>query len=248
MKLLRRLINDMEMQNYYNNQGNIQYIIHFPGSGFDEFQELIKDNIERSFTVSEQLSIISIMNKTCWDESPLRKQCEYNNINIYNTAFSERDWNNTLKIKHILQCLDKVNTPYALLLDGRDAIIASDLDDTFIKKYKTFNKAIVYNGTPAAYPQVVIESLYELLQIKGKQKFLNAGVCIGEVDALKTFYTRCEIINTLIKGNSSEQLIVRKARQEMKDIVGIDHDNYIFRICHQYDTRIEHSENGIILI
>lgn len=233
---------------YYNKNGDIQYVIHFPGSGSIQFQDLIDENLNRDFVVSDNISVISIMNKDCWDNSPIRKQCEFNGITIHNTALKERSWNNTLKINHILQCLNKTETEHALIIDGRDAIISANLDDEFITKFKSLEKPIIYNGTPNAYPRAAIEPLSELLEIKGKQKFLNAGVCIGEVNALKTFYTECEKINASIKGNSSEQLIVRKARQEMKDMVGIDHDNYIFRICHQYDTRIEHSEKGIILI
>lgn len=77
-------------------------------------------------------------------------------------------------------------------MDGRDVIFVNNLDNTFIDKYVCFNKPIVYNGTPVAYPKIPIEPLQELLQIKGKQKFLNAGVCIGEKNALIDFYTQAD--------------------------------------------------------
>ena len=51
----------------------------------------------------------------------------------------------------------------------------NDLNDDFINKYKELNKPIIYNGTSVTYPHTVIEPIQELMSIKGKQKFLNAG-------------------------------------------------------------------------
>mgnify|MGYP001050597568 CR=1 FL=1 len=238
----------MKRLNYVNKQSNRLYILHFPGHGLGDFLNIIDDNMDRHITISSDISIISTMNRHCWDNSPIRDQCARNNIPICNTALEEKDWSNPLKIKHSLICLEQATTEYALLVDGRDVVIVQDLDDEFIEKFKKFNKPILYNGTPAAYPKVPIEPLEELFQIRGKQKFLNAGVCFGEVEALKTFYTRCAEISATLPDNKSEQLIVRMARQEMKDLVAIDHNNELFRICHPYDTVIKEEADKIILI
>ena len=238
----------MKDLNYVNKDGERLHVLHFPGHGLGNFMHIIDINKKRKFTISPDISIISTMNRSCWDSSPIKSQCELNNIKIHNTALSEAEWNNTLKIDHILRCLNQISTQYALLVDGRDVVITADLDDNFIKKFKGFNKLILYNGTPAAYPKVAIEPLEELLLIRGKQKFLNAGVCFGEVEALKTFYTKCAEISATLPDNKSEQLIVRMARQEMKDLVAIDHNNELFRICHPYDTVIKEEADKIILI
>lgn len=238
----------MAFPNYYNYKGDIIYMMHFPGTGLEMFSDFVRENESRKITISPDISVISVMNSLCWKDSPLRKQCESNGITIFNTAKNEYTWKNTLKIQHILNCLDIVNTKYALVSDGKDAIITHDLDAEFIKKFKKFNKPILYNGTPAAYPKVPIEPLEELFQIKGKQKFLNAGVCFGEVEALKVFYSQCAEISSTLHENKSEQLVVRKARQARKDLVAIDHDNELFRICHRYDTAIKEEADNIILI
>lgn len=238
----------MKDLNYVNKDGEILHVLHFPGHGLGDFIHIIDINKKRKFTILPDISIISTMNRSCWESSPIKYQCELNSITIYNTALREAEWNNTLKIDHILRCLDQISTQYALLVDGRDVVITADLDEKFIEKFKKFNKPILYNGTPAAYPKVAIEPLEELFQIRGKQKFLNAGVCFGEVEALKTFYARCAEISAKLPDNKSEQLIVRMARQEMKDLVAIDHNNELFRICHPYDTVIKEEADKIILI
>ena len=238
----------MKDLNYVNKDGEILHVLHFPGHGLGDFIHIIDINKKRKFTILPDISIISTMNRSCWESSPIKYQCELNSITIYNTALREAEWNNTLKIDHILRCLDQISTQYALLVDGRDVVITADLDEKFIEKFKKFNKPILYNGTPAAYPKVAIEPLEELFQIRGKQKFLNAGVCFGEVEALKTFYARCAEISAKLPDNKSEQLIVRMARQEMKELVAIDHVNELFRICHPYDTVIKEESDKIILI
>lgn len=209
----------MKRLNYVNKQSNRLYILHFPGHGLGDFLNIIDDNMDRHITISSDISIISTMNRHCWDNSPIRDQCARNNIPICNTALEEKDWSNPLKIKHSLICLEQATTEYALLVDGRDVVIVQDLDDEFIEKFKKFNKPILYNGTPAAYPKVPIEPLEELFQIKGKQKFLNAGVCFGEVEALKVFYSQCAEISSTLHENKSEQLVVRKARETLINTV-----------------------------
>lgn len=233
--------------NYYNQDGEELYVLHFPGTGIDGHEKIIEDNLERTIKISENLSIISIMNKECWETSPIRKQCDYNNIKLYNNALEDTHWNNTLKINHILECLEEINTEYILIVDGRDVIIVNDLDDNFINKYKSFNIPIVYNGTPVAYPKKYIESLQELISIPGKQKYINAGVCLGTKDALKEFYTKASEINKKYPTNNSEQFIIRITRKLNPSLAMQDSENKIFRIIHQYDTVIKEDNKGNLI-
>lgn len=238
----------MNNKKYLNQNGDELYILHFPGSGLDTFQYILDENLNREIIISDNLSIISEMNKKCWDSSPLKQQCELNNIKIYNSAIEEAQWNNTKKIQYILKDLQKIKTDYVLILDGRDVSIVNNLDDNFIQKFESFNYPIIYNGTPAAYPEVPIESIQEIMKIKGKQKFLNAGVCIGKKDALINFYSEAQKINNQYKDNDSEQLIIRLARTKNPNLASWDSDNYIFRIAHQYDTKAIEKSNDITLI
>lgn len=234
--------------NYYNKNKDQLYILHFPGTGIKGNENIIQENIERTIKISNDLSIISIMNQSCYDNSFIVKQCKKNNIKIHNSALFERKWNNTLKIKHILKCLEAIKTNYVLILDGRDTLIINDLDNGFINKYEAFNKPIVFNGTPLAYPQKIIEPLQEVIKIKGKQRFLNAGVCIGKKKELQIFYERALQINQKYPFNNSEQYIIRIARKENPNLACHDENNKLFRICHQYDTIIKNIDGKNIII
>ena len=241
----------MSNKSYLNKDGEQLYVLHFPGTGIEGHEYIIEQELDREIVVSANLSIISIMDKKCWDTSPVRIQCEKNNIPLYNTALDEREWNNTIKINHILNCLEQITTDYVLIVDGRDVIFVNDLDDNFIEKYKQFNKPIIYNGTPVSYPNnVIIEPLNELLNIKGKQRYLNAGVCIGERETLKEFYQKAEIEKRNVdEDNRSEQLLIRKTKVKNPHLVWHDTDNKIFRIVHKFDTTINWiDENTCIII
>lgn len=236
--------------NYYSENGAQIKIIHLPGSGLEEHRELAEYNLDRSFNISKDLSIISVMNSQCEKDSFILKQCEFNNIQLLNTASDVIFWSNPIKIEHILECLKKVTTKYVLILDGRDTVITGDLDDSFIEKYLAFNVPVVFNGTPVAYPSSpIIESLQEIIKIKGKQKYLNAGVCIGDKGSLVSFYTKAqEIKNNMSDNNNSEQYLIRLTKKKNPKLATVDYNNDIFRIVHEYDSKIIEKENGDFII
>lgn len=238
----------MKYRSYLNHMDEPLYVLHFPGTGLEIGQSIVDENLDRSIVISDKLSIISIMNRQCWDSSPVRMQCEHNSIPLYNTAISETHWSNTLKISHILKSLELVNTQYVLIVDGRDVTFVNDLDNKFIQTFESFNCPIIYNGTPVAYPEVAIEPLHEILSHKGKQKFLNAGVCIGDRKALIEFYTVAYQIHLNNPGNKSEQLIIRKARQKHPNLASFDEYNKLFRIVHKYDTIVQENSQYVKLI
>lgn len=238
----------MSSKSYLNSDSEPLYILHFPGTGISGHEYMIERELDRKIKISDNLSIISIMEQKCWQSSPIKIQCQNNRIPIYNPAFHETSWNNTLKIKYILQSLNDLLTDYILILDGRDTLIVNDLDDKFISRFKQLNQPIIYNGTPVAYPKISVETLQELIQINGKQKFLNAGVCIGERTALINFYTKAEKINEQHPDNQSEQYIIRLTRHFYPELAGHDAQNKLFRIIHQYDTLVKEDNHTVILI
>lgn len=233
---------------YYNQNKEPLYVLHFPGTGLDGHEFIIEDNLNRKISVSDELSIISIMNYECEKHSFVKKQLDNNNIPLYNTAIYERQWNNVLKIKHILKSLEQIKTKYCLIIDGRDVVICNNLDNEFIAKYKSLEKPIIFNGTPISHPNMPIEPIQDLIKIKGKQKYLNAGVAIGETKILKIFYSKAYEISQKNPDNHSEQMIIRMARQKNPELAGHDSENSIFRIVHECDTRIQEFDNGYILI
>lgn len=240
----------MTVKNFYNKDKGRLYVLHFPGTGmeYEDSRHIIADTLMLKFSVSEDIEIISVMDEPCWKHSILRKQCENNGIKILNPAINEKNWNNTKKIDYILEALRQTKKQYCLILDGRDVQICASLDNEFIEKFKRFGKPIVYNGTPNAYPPVVIEPIQEVIAIKGKQKYLNAGVCLGERDSLINFYLKAADINKRNPDNHSEQMIIRMARKNFPEYATHDTNNDIFRIIHAYDTKMIEVIDGYVLV
>lgn len=241
----------MNPRDYFNHNGEPLYVLHFPGDGLAAYSWIMEDNLCRKFTVSKDLSIISIMNYNYWKDSPLRMQCENNGVKLYNSALDENNWANPKKIDYILKNLGEIKTKYTLILDGRDVCICNDLDDAFLEKFKSLGYPIVYNGTPVPFPDVMIEPIQETIKIKGKQKYLNAGVCIGETKELIDFYNIAKTVkenNSSYESITSEQYLIRLARRQAKDKVFWDTHNKIFRICHIYDTKAVEEDNKVTLI
>lgn len=243
-----RLKSIMKHKKYQNKNNEDIYVLHFPGTGIIGHENIISENLDRPIQMDSNLSIISIMNQSCYDKSFIVKQCTYNNIPIFNTAINEQKWNNCMKINHILECLEQIKTDYVLILDGRDTLIVNDLDATFIEKYLSYKIPVVYNATPVPYPNAVVEPLQELLKISGTHKFLNAGICVGIKEALVEFYKQAKIINYKIYNNSSEQYIIRLTKEKNPSLAGIDNELKLFRIVHQYDTIIKENNNIVQLI
>lgn len=230
---------------YFNKDNNQISILHFPGEGYKMYGEIFnKLEKNRIFKMSNKLSLISIMTKDFYEDSTLRYQCDLNGVKIYNTGLDATNWNNTLKIDFILKALEQIDTEYALITDGRDVLIANDLDDNFLNKYLSMGKDIVYNSTKFRFPDVVIEPLYDILAHKGEFKYLNAGVCIGKTASLKKFYNICKEYNKKFPNNYSEQFIVRTARVfgDREHLSDFDSESKLFRTIHSKDNSIIFNE------
>lgn len=222
---------------YTNHNNKPIYVLHFPGSAINTIGKYHTNvNKDRIFEVSKDITIISIISKDYAGTTTLEHQLNTNNIKMLNSAKNETEWDNTKKIKYILESLEQVKTEYVLILDGRDTIIVDNLTDDFLNEYKAFNKDIVFNSGTQPFPKIAVEPLSEIKSIPGYSKYLNAGICIGKKDSLIKFYNECEKIRLTLPDNKSEQLIVRMARQNNLDIVGVDYQCDLFRVCHLYDT------------
>ncbi len=233
-------------RNYYSTKGDTIHILHFPGSGLMKNEKHILENIGRKFSISDKVSIVSVMNKACYETSMLREQCDNNRVPIINTAYDVEEWTNTVKIPKILEALKQVSTQYCLILDGRDVLVSNDLENEFIDKYKSFNTPIIYNATYVRHPKTCVETLQDIIHIQSKHKYLNAGVCMGETEALRNFYTKVLEISKQYPDNDSEQLIVRIARKKYPELAGYDYNNRLFAAVHYCENVFTETENGWI--
>lgn len=236
------------MKTYFNEQGDILYTLHLPGDHYIEaFQQLQNDNKERIIHKSNNITVISIMTRDCWEKSLVREQCEFNNIEIINPGIDEKKWNNALKINYILEALEQVTTEYAIILDGKDVCICNDLDDTLLQKIDPYK--VTYNGDPFQYPKIDIEGPEYKNKLKNVvNKYLNAGVCIGKISQLKRIYNLAYQKKQVFLDNNSEQFLIRKVFKQRPELFDIDYQGKIFGIVHKSVRYFEENEQNKVFL
>ena len=221
-------------------------IVHCPGKiqANAEWDGFYNDSENIKFKISDQLSVVSVMNESCLKKSYLAKQFNSNNLTLIIPESTRKicNWKNTYKIDGILEALDKITTPYTLILDGRDVKVLGDLDDYFLDMFDSFNADIVFNGSDGIYPKQKLENEFGNAKLN-KYKyfnypFINAGVCIGKTDKLKEFYSECK---NWIKVNNynelehpSEQWVVRNVATNTNVKIDTDSSCLFFTYYHIY--------------
>lgn len=206
----------------------MSYLLHAFGKTFENLQDYFLNNKDLELSLSPYISIVSIMNESCYENSTLVYQCQKNNIEIYNdnSLYKTTEWNNLMKIQGILNIIDSINTEYILFLDGKDTVILKDIDESFIEKFKTFNADIVFNYHSFPFPKCVEGE---------KLHYINAGVCFGRKDALKKFYTECwrrcqegDVYISKVTGKISEQYCVCKVATYIDLHIDVDKKGILF--------------------
>ena len=208
----------------------MSYIAHCFGESYDKAKEWLKSNCSNVLQIDPRISIISVMNKECYDNSILVKQCAYNSIllNIPSSLLeiSSEQWINTLKIEGIINELIQISTEYVLILDGYDTCILKNLDSSFIQKFNDMKCDISFNYQLACYPSEFFK--------KTKVHHLNAGVCFGKRNALLKFYQECASNNKEYKyiskynNKPSEQYIVKLTALNSDLKINIDSQGQLF--------------------
>lgn len=222
------------MRNKYNYKLQDCYICHAYAEVFLKSKNIFEENLNNIFKVDKSITIISPMNKSCYNRSYLVKQCELNNVQLLKSEklfnISINDWSNLFKIEGIIEMLEKTTTEFAVVLDGKDTCIIKDLDESFIEEFKKYNADIVYNSMPHRYPNVAIESR-EFIEANNF-KYINAGLCIGYTNKLLQFYKECLAnINDVMLGydkKPSEQYVIRKTVVSSNIIIKCDYNNILF--------------------
>ena len=232
---------------YLTLKGTPVKISHFPGWTRYKYQQLIERFANTKINpLPENVTIITCVDddSVAYDKSPLIRQLNKYNIPFINAA-EHKDvypWINNKKIQLLYDALQNVKTKYCLILDGIDVTINDDLSD-IVDIYKTYGKKIIYNATPWAHPQVLIDLIPNRKETYGKYCFLNAGCCIGETKALNDFYK--EVLDIFKNTNKdedqyweSEQYFVRKAFANNMDKVWFDYDCKIFQVWHKTELSL----------
>lgn len=206
------------------------YVMHFPGSGKAYYDYSFAQNV--LIKKSDLITIISPMTPDYEQKSIMVKQLNNSGIEYINPVDTIRI-SIPQKIPFILKALEQVTTPYCLIMDGGDTCFGRDLDEEFIEKYKSLGKPVIYNSTTKRFPDMVIEPMGFFLKQKD-YSLLNAGVCFGTVEALKTVYATAQKFREKIQSRwESEQMYIRYTRVALPDIIGVDGQNILFRAAHE---------------
>lgn len=137
-------------------------------------------------------------------------------------------WDNTMKIDFILQGLDLCTKPYILVLDAIDVLIGDCSNIINKLKLNYPDKKAIYNASKNVYPTKLIEVIKDIGSL-GEWCYLNAGVCIGELEYLKYMYNEAKEYKKIYKTELAEQALIRMVYHNNQDKIGIDNKRVLFK-------------------
>lgn len=167
-----------------------QYVLHLPGRGKKKLGTFL-DRWEQ-VSVNKDVTVVTIATPDVIDNCVLIKQLKESNIQFINGSdYVElyHQWKKVDKLPMMCAALERVTTPYVLIMDANDAIITNNIDEEFIEKWKEFDSPLVYNSSEYLYPKIFPhpkEVYYDAFLYS--QHYLNAGVAFGETWFAKKFY------------------------------------------------------------
>ena len=214
------------IRSIYNNPLTL---LHFPGQGKEVYHDLIKYIAEnQKIILPDNVSIVSPITSDIAATAPIHVQCEKSGVKYINSDIvDDQPWTLRGKPAHICNALEKVETEYCLVLDGNDVVFCGDASD-ILDKYKYYGRDIIFTTNTQAFPRVKVETIdgysddEDRRTLWGQCCFINAGMCIGKTESLKTFYKE---LNELIQSTNIpyEQWHVRKMWDMHQDTVFIDY-------------------------
>jgi hypothetical protein len=218
---------------YYGNEIDI---LHFPGSSLSENAGMVDRFVHSSVIVPEipeghEYTIATLITENLERNSPLKFQLEQSGIPHLNLGAEARirEWTRSRKpiINH--RNLHKISTPYVLMLDARDVVIAGKLSD-YVPELERKGVEILCNATTRPFPDIEVEHIENRERRFGKFCYLNAGVMFGKTEAIKHMYQY--IVDAIPKypDIDSEQFHVRCYWKDYPKKIGIDWECRVFQL------------------
>jgi hypothetical protein len=237
-----------KLLNYHGGEINV---CHLQGRSMAEYPLVIQFLYNKKIGGNKPENLTIITTETDPENAILTQQLYLNDIPYINSVNDDLlEWSNINKIDFIIDALEKTETEYTLILDGRDVII--NTFEGIIEKYKSTGLNILFNSTKNNFPRVEIDKLHDR-DWRGNFKYFNAGCCIGETKELLKFYNECkELIPTLpdLEIFNSEQYIIRHGFAKYSEdvnqrFIDFDWECNIFQTFAQ--TRLLKEENNYIV-
>ena len=234
--------------NYHGTEVNI---CHFQGRSMSDFPLVIQYLYNKKIGGEKPEDLTVITTETDPANAVLTQQLFLNDIPYINSANADvLEWSNIHKINFLIDALEKTETKYALMLDGRDVVI--NTIEGIMEKYKATGLKMLFNASKNNFPRAEIDRIHDR-DWRGNFKYFNAGCCIGETAEFLKFYKECrDLIPTLsdVEVFNSEQYIIRhgfaKYSEDLNNkFVDFDWECNIFQTFSQ--TKLVKKDNDYIV-
>jgi hypothetical protein len=211
------------------------YILHLPDTGKHRLPQLLNAIKNNPVTMIDDITIVTTATLDILNEYPLIDQLKNSNIDFINSAVGfDEVWQRKVKVPLVNAVMEKVTTPYTLVLDANDVVILKDIDNEFIEKFKKFDCDIVFNGSWVLYPNTPNTHIESDRKSPFYHHYINAGVCFGYTDKIAQLYqTAFENSNTVkYRPIDSEQYYIRTSIIDNKDSINvkIDDGSHLFLV------------------
>ncbi len=217
--------------NLTSHTGKRFYAAHFQGGSYPLYRYWTQQFFNAHISIPENVSILTCFNNI--DNAILAQQLNKNKLQ-YIASTHTGSWSNPLKIKLILDGLEKVKTPYVIISDANDVLFTGApiiIPEGLI--------GAIYNATKNNYPMEYIEHETDPLS---QFRYFNAGLCIAHIECAKRLYTHADTISSTIHNpQDSEQLIIRNAIKNF-DNISVDYECKYFQTfsCTHVEKRSDH--------
>jgi hypothetical protein len=214
------------------------FVVHAQGDSRDICHPIFIEAYQRTLVLPEDLSILTVQTG---NNSLLQNQLQGQNIPYHNPAEDfHGQWNNQLKPQFIIEGLEEIHSKYTLILDGSDVVIMTLTG--IIEAFKEQEKVILFNATKSNYPKENIDRVINR-DFFGDWRYLNAGCCIGETDALGEFYA--EVVKEPENEWHSEQAMVRAVFDHYQEYAAFDWQCKIFQTMGK--VNIEQEDDDVFI-
>lgn len=124
-----------------------------------------------------------------------------------------------------------------LFCDGYDVIFNDTLEEV-VSRYKSFNCEVLFGAEKTCWPDTMLKNFFT--DNTTEYKYLNSGLYIGKVGALKT------ILQTHINNSDDDQYYMQLAfiRYNVTNFIKLDYENYVFQNLSGAYEDVEWLANG----
>ena len=133
--------------------------------------------------------IVTVANKSDGYYEILKESCIRNGCNLITLGFGEKWGGFVWKYKKLQEFLKTIDpSDIVVFVDGFDVIMV-DYIDTFIAKYKKFNKSIVFSIiNDLDIMKYFAKKVFNTIKYKGSEYWLCSGLYVGKaVDLINMF-------------------------------------------------------------